>query len=173
VTILLGPRAERSDAPLALTGSPYRVSTSSPVAGLKCTAYLEHLMALEEARGRGFGEALLLNERGEVVEATAANVFWIRDGELYTPALQTSCLAGVTRRLVLAAASRRRIRVVEGCFGLAAVREADEVFLTNSAWGVVPVGELDARMYGSSPLTRLFAADVEAVLGSGDRKSES
>jgi branched-subunit amino acid aminotransferase/4-amino-4-deoxychorismate lyase len=169
VTILLAPRPARPDGPFGLTISPYRLSTSSPIAGIKATAFVGYLMALEEARGRGYDEALLLDERGEVVEACTANVFWVRDGELYTPSLLTSCLAGVTRALVLEAAARRRIRVVEGSFGLAAVREADEVFLTNSGWGVVPVSDLDARRFGGAPLARVLSADVEALLGGSPR----
>jgi branched-chain amino acid aminotransferase len=170
VTLLLAPNPHKARGPLAITVSPYRVSTSSPLAGIKCTAYLGNLIAFEEARARGFGEAVVLDERGEVVEATTANVFWVRDGELYTPSLQTTCLAGVTRRLVLEAAARRRLSVVEGSFGLGAVRDADEVFLTNSGWGVLQVAEFDIHRYGKSPLTSLLRDDVEAVLG-GERRT--
>jgi branched-subunit amino acid aminotransferase/4-amino-4-deoxychorismate lyase len=168
LTILLAPANHGARTPLALTVSPYRISTSWPLAGVKCTAYLGYVIALEEARGRGFDEAIVLDERGEVVEATTANVFWVRDGELYTPSLQTTCLAGVTRRLVLEAAARRRLRVVEGSFGLGAIRGADEVFLTNSGWGVRPVAQFDLHEYRGAPLATLLARDVEAVLGAAN-----
>jgi branched-subunit amino acid aminotransferase/4-amino-4-deoxychorismate lyase len=157
------PSAER--APIALTVSPFRLSTTSPLAGVKATAYVDHLLALEEARGRSFDEAILLNERGEIVEATAANVFWARDGELFTPALATGCVAGVTRRFVLAEAARRRIRVTEASHPLTAIGEADEVFLTNSGWGLVPVKQFDIHAYPApGPMVTLLARDVDAAV---------
>jgi branched-chain amino acid aminotransferase len=160
--VFVAERAARPAGPLALTVSPYRVNTASPLVGIKSTAYVEHLAALDEARGRGFGEAVMLNERGEVVEATAANLFWARGGELFTPSLATGCLAGVTRRFVLEAAARRRIRVTEGSYPLVALGEADEVFATNSAWGLQAVAELDIHRYAvPGTLLTTLAADVE------------
>lgn len=166
-TILVASRPGGAREPAALTVSPYRLNTASPLAGVKATAYVEHLLALEEARSRSFDEAILLNERGEVVEATAANLFWARDGELFTPALATGCVAGVTRRFVLAAAARRRIRVTETGFPLSAVGEADEVFLTNSGWGLVPVKQFDIHAYAApGPMATLLARDVEVATAS-------
>jgi branched-chain amino acid aminotransferase len=163
--VFAAARAPRAARPLALTVSPYRLNTTSPLAGVKSTAFVEHLLALEEARGRGFDEALMLNERGEVAEGTAANVFWVRGGELFTPSLATGCLAGITRRLVLEVASRLRIRATEGGFPLAAVGEADEVFLTNSTWGLSPVGQFDVHRYGQAPLAARLGAEVDKLLG--------
>jgi branched-chain amino acid aminotransferase len=151
VLILVAERAPRPAAPLALTVSPYRIHTASPLVGVKSTAYAGFLTALDEAKNRGFAEAIVLNERGEVVEATAANVFWARDGELFTPSLGTGCLAGVTRRLVLEVAARLKVRVTEGAWPLAALHEADEVFLTNSGWGLLPVAELDIHRFKPLP----------------------
>jgi branched-subunit amino acid aminotransferase/4-amino-4-deoxychorismate lyase len=164
VVVLVAERPPRSDEPVAVTLSPFRVNTGSPLAGIKATAYVEHLVALDEARSRGFAEAVMLNERGEIVEATAANVFWARDGELFTPSLATGCLAGVTRRFVLEAATRRRVRVTEGGFARTAIADADEVFLTNSGWGLLPVSEFDIHRYGGAgPMLALLAPDVEAL----------
>ena len=110
---------------------------------------------------RNFSE----HECGEVVEATAANLFWSRGGELFTPSLATGCVAGVTRRFVLEVAARRRVRVTEGSYPLVALGEADEVFLTNSTWGLRAVAELDIHRY-AAPGTFLttLAADVENAL---------
>jgi branched-chain amino acid aminotransferase len=160
--VLVAARPPRDPRPLSLTVSPNRINTASPLAGVKATAYVERLMALDEARGRGFDEAVMLNERGEVVEATAANLFWARGGELFTPSLATGCLAGVTRRFVLEAAARRRIRVTEGSYPLVALGEADEVFATNSAWGLQAVAELDIHRYAvPGTLLTTLAPDVE------------
>lgn len=158
----------RSPSPgrdLALTVSPYRLNSGAPMAGIKTTAYVEHLAALDEARERGFDEAIMLNERGEVVEATAANLFWARGGELFTPALQTGCLAGVTRRFVLEAASRLGIRAFEGSHHVGELHDADEIFLTNSGWGLAAVAELDIHRFDTfGPLRARLAAGVEELL---------
>jgi len=165
LVVFVAERPPGGRPPAALTVSPYRLNTSSPLVGVKATAYVDHLLALDEARGRSFDEALLLNERGEVAEATAANVFWVRDGELFTPALATGCIAGVTRRFVLAAAERRKIRVTEVALPLAAVGESDEVFLTNSGWGLRPVTQFDIHRYAApGPMVLLLTRDVDAAI---------
>lgn len=156
---------QREAKAVALTVSPYRVLSSSPLAGLKATAYVGQLLALEEARARGFDDAVMLNERGEVTEATAANLFWARGGQLFTPSLATGCLAGVTRRLVLEAARGRRLRVTEGSFALAELRAAEEVFLTNSTHGIVLAGELDMHRFGGGSAAVALAAGLEKLLG--------
>src|SRR5437763_191502 len=86
---------------VALTLSPYRINSTSPLAGIKVTSNLQQILTLKEAEARGFDEALVLNERGEVCEAAAANIFWTRGGVLYTPTLSTGCLPGIARQLVL------------------------------------------------------------------------
>ncbi len=163
--VFVAEHVYRERKPLALTISPYRINTASPLAGIKATAYVDHLVALEEARAREFDEAVRLNERGEIVEATAANIFWARDGELFTPSLSTGCLAGITRRFVLDAATRRKIRVTEGSFPLSVLGDADEVFLTNSGWGLLQAAELDIHRYRvPGPMSTLLSEAVDAAI---------
>src|SRR6185503_17728209 len=76
--IFTSSEAFLATANLSLTISPYRAHSSSPLAGVKRTAMLENLLAFEEAKSRSFDEAIMLNERGEVVSATAANIFWVQ-----------------------------------------------------------------------------------------------
>ena len=159
-------RSARKDRPFTLGVSPFRINTGSPLCGVKTTAYVDHIMAIEEARSRGYDEALLLNERGELVEATAANLFWARDGELITPSLATGCIAGVVRRLVLEAAARVRVRVTEGSYPMNALGDADEVFLTSSGLGVAPVSEFQTHRYNVSAdtVTAKIAAGLRYYL---------
>jgi branched-subunit amino acid aminotransferase/4-amino-4-deoxychorismate lyase len=86
---------------LRLTVSPYLINSRSPLAGVKSCNYLEHLLAEKEARGRGFDEAIRLNERGEITSASMANLFWLKDAKLFTPSLETGCLAGTTREFII------------------------------------------------------------------------
>jgi branched-chain amino acid aminotransferase len=131
----------------AITMSPYRVLSHGPLAGVKRTAMLDNVLALEEARSRGFAEAVMFNERGEIVGATAANIFWSEGEEIITPSLGTGCVAGVTRALVLEIARRERIPVVEGGFPVQRLLEADRVFLTSTVKEITFVSEFDHKRY--------------------------
>src|SRR5918993_739205 len=132
---------------LALTVSPHRANTLSPLAGVKSVNYLEHVLAWEEARARDFDEAVVLNERGEVVSATMANLFWVKSGTVHTPALQTGALAGTTRACVMELGGELAVPLVEGASPLHDLAEADELFLTSSALGVSLVTTFDFHRY--------------------------
>lgn len=145
--IVTGDARARNQDGLALTVSPYRANTLSPLVGLKSTNYLEHLLAWEEARGRDFDEAVRLNERGEIVSAIMANIFWVHDGALHTPALSTGALAGTTRACVITLANELSVPVVEGVAELSELGDADEIFLTSAGLGVEIVTTFDFHRY--------------------------
>jgi branched-subunit amino acid aminotransferase/4-amino-4-deoxychorismate lyase len=132
---------------LNLTISPYRLLSSNPLAGVKRTAMLENLLAYDEARSRNFDEAVMLNERGEIVSATAGNIFWVEGNELCTPSLGTGCVAGITRAYVIEIAKRINIHVVEASFPLPRLLDASEVFLTSTARGISLVKSYDFKAY--------------------------
>jgi aminodeoxychorismate lyase len=136
-----------SRAGLSLAVSPYRCNTFSPLAGIKSLNYLDQVLAWEEAQAREFDEAVTLNERGEIVSATMANIFWVREGTIHTPALSTGALAGVTREAVIELAAKQFIPVIEGVYDLADLTEAEEIFLTSASYGVAPVTTFDFRRY--------------------------
>lgn len=136
-----------------LTVSPFTINSHSPLAGVKSCNYLEKLMAMDEASGRGFDEAIQLNERGQVTSATMANVFWLKDGEHYTPSLATGCLAGTTREFVLENLDCHEVEAT-----IDDLKTADAVFLTSAGIGVVQATEFDFRTFGPTvhPITRLM-----------------
>ena len=139
---------------LSLAVSPYRISTFSPLAGVKSLNYLEHVLAREEARSRDFDEAVVLNERGEIVSATTANIFWAKNGTVHTPNLSTGALAGIKRECVIDIANKHFIPLVEGVYEMGDLVDADEIFLTSSGIGVAPVTTFDFRRY---------AVDAESI----------
>ena len=104
-------------------------------------------MAWEEARGRDFDEAVVLNERGEVVSATMANIFWASDGVVHTPALSTGALVGTTRGSVIRLGEEMSVPIIEGVHNQAQLAGADEIFLTSAEVGVVIVTMFDFRRY--------------------------
>ena len=139
--ITTGERRPVSES-FRLLVSPYRVNSLSPLAGVKSCNYLENLMALDEAKARGFDEAIMLNERGEVTSAVMANVFWLKDDVLYTPSLKTGCLPGTTREFVLENLECREVEET-----VDRLHSADAIFLTSAGLGVFQVTEFDGRIF--------------------------
>lgn len=125
-----------------LTISPYRVNSTSPLAGIKSCNYLENILAIDEARSRGFNEAVRLNERGKITSGCMSNIFWLAKGKLFTPDLSTGCLAGTTRSYVLDNLECEEVRSeVEELFA------ADAIFLTSAGIGIKAVERLDAKEF--------------------------
>jgi branched-chain amino acid aminotransferase len=112
----------------------------TPVAPLpiKSLSYLPHVLAKKAAEEKGFDDAILIDAKGTVIEATASNIFLWKDGGIVTPALSTGCLPGITREEVIKVARKERIRVKEKAFGVQECRKADGIFLTNSLLEMVP-----------------------------------
>lgn len=129
---------------LKLTVSPYLVNSTSPLAGIKSCNYLENMLAADEARRRGFREAIRLNEKGEITSACMANVFWIKDGTIFTPSLETGCLAGTTREFVL-----ENFECFEVKAELDALDAADAIFLTSAGIGIRKAAEINGRQMGN------------------------
>src|SRR5215217_4431174 len=148
---------------LSLAVSPYRANTVSPLAGIKSLNYLEHVLSWEEAQSRDFDEAVVLNERGEIVSATTANLFWARNGTLHTPNLSTGTLAGITRECVIDIANKHFLPVLEGIYEMTDLTEADEIFLTSSSLGVAAVTTFDFRRYSEGPLTTTIKSEFIRV----------
>jgi aminodeoxychorismate lyase len=145
--ILTGEPQRVPAAGMSLAVSPFRVNTMSPLTGIRSLNYLEQVLSWEEAQTRDFDEAVTLNERGEIVSATMANLFWFKDGTLHTPALSTGAVAGITRAAVIELAAKQFIPMVEGVYELANLTDADEIFLTSASLGVAQVTTFDFRQY--------------------------
>jgi branched-subunit amino acid aminotransferase/4-amino-4-deoxychorismate lyase len=158
----------RPNRALAITLSPYRLLSHGRLAGIKRTAMLENLLALEEARSRGFSEAVMLNERGEIVGAATANIFWVEGGQLFTPSLATGCIAGVTRALVHLVAERMRLHIVEGGFPVQSLLNASEAFLTSTTREITPVASFDIKRYDADQarFTRLIGREFQKLVRS-------
>lgn len=123
---------------------------ASPLAGVKVTSWLNNLWNLHEAQQAGFDEVLLLNERGEVSECTAANIFCVRGGRVVTPPLASGCLAGITRSVLLEIGPPIGIPVEERTLFPEDLYSAEEVFISSTNRNVIPVTEVNGRVVGSA-----------------------
>lgn len=167
-THFLSPASgESADPPeWRMVTASIRVWSGSPLNRVKSTSKALHVLARSEADDRGADEALLLNERGELVEASGANLFWMTDDSLVTPPTATGALAGITRAEIMRLARERELEVVESVALPEVLLEARGVFLTNSVGGPVTVKELDGRPLAVSGwVARLRAAWLSSLTG--------
>ena len=156
--IMTGERQKVPPSGVSLAVSPFRLNTFSPLTGIKSLNYLDHVLSWEEAHARDFDEAVMLNERGEIVSATMANIFWVKDGTVHTPALSTGALAGITRGRVIKLASEHFIPLIEGVYEMGDLTDADEILLTSASLGVAIVTTFDFRQYA------VVAGSIAAVI---------
>ena len=126
------------------------------------TSYLQiystifFLKAYQRAGTQGYDEALLLNHRGELVEGSRSNIFFLKDGTWCTPALASGCLKGVTRGVVLKIAQRMKMKTKQVIVTPQDFLNADEIFLTNSLIELMPLTSVDGKPVGngkSGPVT--------------------
>jgi branched-subunit amino acid aminotransferase/4-amino-4-deoxychorismate lyase len=127
---------------LRLAISPYQINSKSPLVNVKSCNYLENLLVLEEAAGRGFDEAIRLNEKNEIVSTAMANVFWTFDGIILTPALETGALGGATRGFIL-----ENFPVLQKRASIDELKAADEVFLASAGIGIARVKSVEKRNF--------------------------
>ncbi len=123
-----------------------RRSTPEGAFRLKSFHYMNNIVAKRELGAVGAApgtEGLFLDGAGYVAEGMVSNVFWLHEGKLYTPSSDTGLLEGITRDYVLRLARTEGIPAEEGLYGWAALREADEIFVTNSIQEIVPIARLE------------------------------
>ena len=162
--------APRRDGPITLALARVRRNESSPTSRLKTLSYLDNVVARAEARAKGCDEALMLNLKGQLACAAAANLFWTRGPRLYTPALECGVLDGVIRGRVIAAAQERGVIVQEVAAKKFVLLRAGAVFLTNSLMGSAHVASLDGVALGGDPPDWLVDVLDMAAAGSAEDK---
>lgn len=177
-----GPEPARDHDLIAFTTDPRRWGTgvrlgvvrngrhaASPFAGTKILSWSHNLTWLEEAQNQGFDEVILLNEHGQVSECTSANVF-ISEGDLIrTPPLASGCLPGITRELLLTEIQVPGIMIEEKPLELADLERADEVFITSTTRGLLPVLSvegvtIDTEGSAREPVQTAYARYVETYV---------
>jgi branched-chain amino acid aminotransferase len=140
---------KRPAAELYRTGIRLRCVHLDPAArravapGIKTGNYLTNIMAMHEARAQGADDALICDTDGRVTEGSSFNVFVVQGERILTPARDVGLLAGITRERIIQLARGQGIDVVETMLRPDDVRHADEVFITSTIRGVLPVAMVD------------------------------
>ena len=128
---------------------------------IKSSNFLNNILAKIEAQKYGAFDAVMLNAAGCVAEASVSNIFFARGGVLKTPALSAGILPGITRSNVLKLAKKLKIKTEQGLYKPAELSGADEVFLTNTSLGIMPVSKI-----GNSPVNNKKNLNLTAKLQS-------
>jgi len=133
---------------------------------IKSLNYLNNILAKIEAIKAGSEEAIMLNAKGYVTECTGDNLFIVKRGIVYTPALSVGLLRGITRDAVVTISKKKKIKVKMDTFRCNRVYKADECFLTGTAAEIIPVVKVDGRKIGNGrpgKLTDLFLREFREL----------
>ena len=139
-----------------LRPSPESAPTDSKAAGL----YMICSLSKHEAEKLGFDDALMLDYRGYVAEATGANIFFVKENELFTP-VADCFLNGITRQTVIEIAQENNIKVHEKHFQLDFLKTCDEVFLTGTAVEITPVSSINDFNFEERKLTKFLISEFK------------
>jgi len=141
--------------------SPETIPTAAKAAGL----YMICTMSKHAAEAKGCSDALFMDYRGYVAEATGANIFFVKDGEVHTP-IPDAILNGITRQTVIAMLKGKGVTVHERRIQPEELEGFEQCFLTGTAAEVTPVGQIGDYMFEVGALTREISEDYEKLVRS-------
>jgi branched-subunit amino acid aminotransferase/4-amino-4-deoxychorismate lyase len=147
--------------------SALRQDEKSPLAQIKTTSRILYQLSYTEAKRRGFDEALILNNKNYIAEGSRANIFLVKNKRIFTPSVNCGCLSGITRKVIFDLARESGVNITEGNLSINDLKGADEVFLTSSLMGVMPLVSMEGRnIAGGKPgrLTGFFGNKYNALL---------
>jgi branched-subunit amino acid aminotransferase/4-amino-4-deoxychorismate lyase len=149
--------------------SDFKVNAGSFFTQIKSGNYLLYQLSYLKAKESGFDEAIILNNKGYIAEASRSNIFFVKKDTLFTPSPNCGCLKGITRQVILDIAKKNNIKVKEGNFLPQDLYRAEEAFLTNSLAGVMPLVYIEKYRIGKSPfrLTGFFIKEYNSLLKNG------
>ena len=130
---------------LKLCLSPIKRYSLDLTSGIKTISYQASAVALREAASKGFDDSIFVNERGEVMESALANLLWLKDGQWFTPDLNSGCLPGVTRALLV-----ENFGVIQAPLLAEELNSVDGLALTSSVREIVGVQAFEGHLYSNS-----------------------
>ena len=146
-------RTEDTPASITLCKAPFDRPSHSFLSGMKSASYANNLLALNDARQRGFDDAVFFNEKNLICEATTSNIFGVMDNTLHYPPDDTGCLPGITRSLVIELAAKNDIRTSATSLTESDLMSCSEVFITSAIRGAVRVSRYETTQYTQTTIT--------------------
>jgi branched-chain amino acid aminotransferase len=160
--------AQTADEPLqwSMITSSFRIPASDALSGFKSTSKILNVLARADAEARGADEALLLNTNGEVAETASGNLFWVYHDKICTVPTGRGVLPGITRAVVLEICQALGLESNKRVSKPEMLRNAEGMFVTQSALGIVPVVSFDGAPVAPSPLVDQIATAYNSMLES-------
>jgi aminodeoxychorismate lyase len=148
----------------SLITSSFRIPASDALAAFKTTSKLVNVLARAEAEEQGADEALLVNTNGEIAETAGGNIFWIYRDQICTTPVGRGALPGITRAVVLEICQKLGLATNKCSIKPDQLRQSDGIFITQSAWGIIPVVSFDGQSLAPSPLMGQIASAYAVML---------
>lgn len=143
---------------IAVSVSSYKKNEYSPIVQYKTFNQLKNMLAQRFFKEQGVKECIFLNTSGYIAEGSKSNIFFVQEGNLFTPSLDCGILPGITRGKIIDLLRQQGIRMQEGKYTLEQLYDCDECFCTNSLMEIVPIVKIDDKPVGTGcpgQLTRL------------------
>lgn len=151
----------------ALNERVLRLDASCPIferstlAGHKTQSYMENMYLLQRARSQGYGDLIRVDSRGNLAETTTANLFFLKEGMLHTPSLDTGILPGVTRGVLLRSCG---LPIEEGLYAPEQLLQADSVLVCNATSGIQSVDRIEGFPGGETGSFKVNSPDLDCIL---------
>ncbi|CAK9884691.1 MAG: Aminodeoxychorismate lyase [Candidatus Erwinia impunctatus] len=139
---------------ISLTLSPVRLGKNPLLAGVKHLNRLEQVLVRQALEQQDADDALVLDSTGNLIECSAANIFWCQSERVFTPDVSESGVRGIQRQWVISWLAAQGREVEEVSCGIEALHNADEIFITNALMPILPVNRVDGRHYANHELFR-------------------
>lgn len=123
---------------------------------VKSSSSLLYVLAAEWAKSRYLDDALLINEKGNICEATSSNIFWVKNSVVYTPPLSEACLPGIMREVLIEIMQKNNIELIEKNCTEADLLQADELFLSNAIHGIKWIVAFKNKRYFTNTAKKLI-----------------
>lgn len=143
--------------------SEIKRNSGSPAANIKTLNYMDNILAKIDAKKSGFDDAILTNNKNNIACATAANVFLVQDEKILTPAITEGVLPGIIRNKVLMLAKLNNMEIIESAISLNAVKEATEMFITNSLIEIQQVNRFENICFKQENITRFLQQQLTTL----------
>jgi len=148
----------------SLITSSLRIAASDALASFKTTSKILYVMARAEAAEKGADEALLINSNGEVAETASGNLFWVYQDNICTTPTGRGVLPGITRAIVLEICQSLGLQTNKRVIKPEALRNSGGIFVTQSAFGIVPISTFDGEPVTPSPLVDQISGAYNEML---------
>lgn len=136
---------------MTLTVSKVKRNSTSLLSYIKSTCYIENLIEKENGKKAGYDDVIFLNEKGYITETSCANIFIVKNNEIFTPKVEDGLLDGIIRRKII-----ENFRVEEKSITLEELKTSDEVIITNSLMGAMSIKRIDDIKYEKQEFRHIF-----------------